>query len=86
MQGVKKPLTAILIVCEAVASGYTKSRLEISNNQLDDVRMVSIAFNNMLDNMQLASKELKNWSQQLEYKIQKKSEELGQAQNELINI
>jgi two-component system NtrC family sensor kinase len=48
--------------------------------------MVSVAFNNMLDNLQSATNELQNWSQQLEYKVQKKSEELGQAQNELINI
>jgi len=40
----------------------------------------------MLDNLQKANTELQNWSQQLEYKVQKKSEELGQAQNELINI
>ncbi len=48
--------------------------------------MMSMAFNEMLDNLQSANNELQNWSQQLEYKVQKKSEELGQAQNELINI
>ena len=48
--------------------------------------MVSLAFNEMLDNLQTATNELQNWSQQLEYKVQKKSEELGQAQNELINV
>jgi two-component system NtrC family sensor kinase len=50
------------------------------------MRMVSHAFNNMLDNIALASIELKNWSHQLEYKVQKKSEELLEAQNELIHI
>jgi len=40
----------------------------------------------MLDNLQAANNELQNWSQQLEYKVQKKSEELGAAQNELIHI
>ncbi len=30
--------------------------------------------------------ELENWSQQLEYKVQKKSEELGAAQNELMHV
>ncbi len=39
-----------------------------------------------LDNLQRATEELQNWSQQLEYKVQKKSEELGAAQNELIHI
>jgi len=50
------------------------------------MRMVSIAFNNMLDNLNTATIELQNWSHQLEYKVQKKSEELLEAQNELIHI
>jgi two-component system NtrC family sensor kinase len=48
--------------------------------------MVSVAFNDMLDNLEKANLELKNWSHQLEYKVQKKTEELEQAQNEMINI
>ena len=48
--------------------------------------MVSYAINDMLDNLQTATNELQNWSHQLEYKVQKKSEELGQVQNELMNI
>jgi two-component system NtrC family sensor kinase len=48
--------------------------------------MVSLAFNNMLDNLNAANKELENWSHQLEYKVQKKSEELAEIQNELIHI
>ncbi len=61
-------------------------RLEITPDLLDDMRMVSIAFNNMLDNLNLATKELENWSHQLEYKVQKKSEELSEIQNELIHV
>jgi two-component system NtrC family sensor kinase len=70
----------------AVAQGNKNTRIEIKSNQLDDMRMVSKAFNDMLDNLQSATEELQNWSQQLEYKVQKKSEELGAAQNELIHI
>ncbi len=40
----------------------------------------------MLDNINSAAVELQNWSHQLEYKVQKKSEELLEAQNELIHI
>ncbi len=69
-----------------MANGNKRTRLEIKPNQLDDMRMVSQAFNDMLDNLQSATEELQNWSQQLEYKVQKKSEELGAAQNELIHI
>jgi two-component system NtrC family sensor kinase len=83
---IKDPLNDIIKASEAVANGNKNTRLEMKPNQLDDMRMVSQAFNNMLDNLQSATEELQNWSQQLEYKVQKKSEELGAAQNELIHI
>jgi two-component system, NtrC family, sensor kinase len=83
---IKEPLNDLLRASIAVAGGNRNTRLEIKPNQLDDMRMVSEAFNDMLDNLQSATEELRNWSQQLEYKVQKKSEELGAAQNELIHI
>ena len=83
---IKKPLNDLVKASVAVANGNKNTRLEIKPNQLDDMRMVSQAFNDMLDNLQSATEELQNWSQQLEYKVQKKSEELGAAQNELIHI
>jgi two-component system, NtrC family, sensor kinase len=83
---IKKPLTSLIVASEAVTRGDKSTRLEIRSNQLSDMRMVSVAFNDMLDNIQKANLELQNWSHQLEYKVQKKTEELGQAQNEMINI
>jgi two-component system, NtrC family, sensor kinase len=83
---IKNPLNNIIKASLAVSNGNKNTRLEIKPNQLDDMRMVSQAFNDMLDNLQSATEELQNWSQQLEYKVQKKSEELGAAQNELIQI
>jgi two-component system NtrC family sensor kinase len=83
---IKNPLNDIIRASVAVSNGNKNTRLEIKPNQLDDMRMVSHAFNDMLDNLQSATEELQNWSQQLEYKVQKKSEELGAAQNELIHI
>ena len=83
---IKSPLNAIVKASESVANGDRKTRLELKPNQLSDMKMVSQAFNDMLDNIDVANKELENWSQQLEYKIQKKTEELGQVQSELINI
>jgi two-component system NtrC family sensor kinase len=68
---IKKPLKGIIIASEAVAGGDKNTRLDIKPNQLNDVRMVSLAFNKMLDNLQAATDELENWSQQLEYKVQK---------------
>jgi len=83
---IKNPLNALIKASDAVSKGDRDTRLEIIPNQLDDMRMVSSAFNHMLDSLQNANNELHNWSQQLEYKVRIKSEELGQAQNELINI
>lgn len=83
---IKYPLNSIIKASEAVSKGDNKIRLEINTDQLDDMRKVSLAFNNMLDNIESATRELQNWSQQLEYKVQKKSEELSDAQNELIHV
>jgi len=83
---IKNPLNELLKASIAVANGDRSSRVLIRPNQLDDMRIVSRAFNDMLDNLQMATTELENWSLQLEYKVQKKSEELGTAQNELIHI
>lgn len=83
---IKKPLNSLIKASEAVAQGDQSTRLEIKPHQLSDMRMVSTAFNEMLDNLHAANVELQNWSQQLEYKVQKKTEELGQAQSELVNI
>ena len=83
---IRKPLSEILSASEAVSKGDRSRRLEIKPYLLDDMKMVSLAFNNMLDNLDAANKELENWSHQLEYKVQKKSEELADIQNELIHI
>lgn len=83
---IRSPLKEIIRASEAVAIGDRHVRLETPPNQLHDLRMVSYAFNKMLDNLQSATAELENWSQQLEYKVQKKSEEISEIQNELIHI
>jgi two-component system NtrC family sensor kinase len=83
---IKNPLNELIKVSIAVANGDKSTRVAVKPNQLDDMRMVSKAFNEMLDNLQVATDELENWSQQLEYKVQKKSEELGAAQNELMHV
>ncbi len=83
---IKDPLNSIIKASEAVSKGDNTIRLDINPGLLDDLRMVSVAFNNMLDNIDAATNELQNWSQQLEYKVQRKSEELSEAQNELIHV
>ena len=83
---IRKPLSEIITASEAVSKGDRSRRLEISPYLLNDMRSVALAFNNMVDNLDTANRELENWSHQLEYKVQKKSEELAEIQNELIHI
>ena len=83
---IKNPLNSIILASEAVSKGDHSIRLSVKKGLLDDMRKVSQAFNNMLDNINAATKELQNWSQQLEYKVQKKTEELSEAQRELIHV
>lgn len=83
---IKKPLLGIIKASEAVSQGEVNTRIEIKHDLLDDMKMVSMAFNNMLDHIDSATRELENWSRQLEYKVQKKSEELSEAHNELMNV
>jgi two-component system NtrC family sensor kinase len=83
---IKDPLNAIISASEMVSKGDHSIRLDVQTNLLDDIKSLSMAFNKMLDNIESASKELQNWSQQLEYKVQRKTEELSQAQNELIHV
>lgn len=83
---IKMPLLGIIKASEAVSHGEVNARIDIKPDLLDDMKMVSMAFNNMLDHIDSATRELENWSRQLEYKVQKKSEELSEAHNELMNV
>lgn len=85
-KAVKQPLNSLVEVSKAVIDGDVNSRVATDYKQPEDMRLVSQAFNDMLDKLQAANEELKNWSQQLEYKVQKKSEELGAVQNEIIHV
>ncbi|TAL64563.1 MAG: HAMP domain-containing sensor histidine kinase, partial [Bacteroidetes bacterium] len=85
-KNIKTPLNEIIKASESVSKGDKSTRLEIKPNHVRDMKMVASAFNEMLDNLQSATDELQNWSQQLEYKVQKKSEELSEMQNELIHV
>jgi two-component system NtrC family sensor kinase len=85
-RNIKNPLNAIIRASEAVTKGDRSTRLEIQPDNVRDMKMVASAFNEMLDSLQSATNELQNWSQQLEYKVQKKSEEISEMQNELIHV
>jgi two-component system NtrC family sensor kinase len=83
---INRPLNEIIKASEAVSRGNRNTRMKLSPSLPQDVQLVSKTFNKMLDNLQSATDELKNWSQQLEDKVQKKSEELTEIQKEMIHV
>jgi two-component system NtrC family sensor kinase len=83
---INRPLEEIIQASEAVSRGDRSTRMNINSSQPQDVQLVSETFNKMLDNLQEANDELKNWSHQLEDKVQKKSEELTEIQKEMIHV
>ena len=85
-RNIRKPLAQVIDASKTIASGDNSIRIETKPNQLSELRTLSLAFNHMMDNLEQANMELQNWTKQMEYKVQKKSEELGEIQNELINI
>jgi len=85
-KNIKNPLSDIIDASKAIATGDYSVRINVKPGHLDDIKMVSRAFNQMMDKLESVNTELQNWSKQLEYKVLKKSQELGEIQNELINI
>jgi two-component system NtrC family sensor kinase len=83
---INKPLNEIISASDAVSRGDRSTRMNLNPKLPDDVLLVSKTFNRMLDNLQTATDELEQWSQQLEYKVQKKSEELTEIQKEMIHV
>jgi len=83
---INRPLDEIIKASEAVSRGDRSTRMNLHSSQPQDVQLVSETFNKMLDNLQTANDELQEWSQQLEHKVQKKSEELTEIQKELIHV
>jgi len=83
---INQPLARLIRASEEVAAGNMDTRLDTGDYALEDMNKVSSAFNHMLDQLNKANSELQVWSRQLEYKVQKKTEELKETQNELIHI
>lgn len=83
---INKPLNEIIRASREVAGGDRSTRLKLDSSKLKDVQLVSTTFNKMLDNLQAATEELQAWSEQLEDKVRKKSDELSDMQNELIHV
>ena len=83
---IQHPLNEVIKASVAVSKGDTRTRLNLESTKLKDIHALSGAFNTMLDNLQKAIEELQTWSNQLELKVQRKSEELSEMQHELVHM
>jgi two-component system, NtrC family, sensor kinase len=83
---IKEPLAKLTKASERVAAGDMALRLTVTENDLPDIYQVAYAFNKMLDELQTANRELKNWSRELEIRVKERTERLKGAQNELIHV
>jgi len=83
---INRPLNEIISASRAVSGGDRSTRMNVDPKLPQDVQLVSKTFNRMLDSLQIATDELEEWSQHLEDKVQKKSEELTEIQKEMIHV
>jgi two-component system NtrC family sensor kinase len=83
---IQKPLLQVIGASNEVAKGNLDIRIQVDSFDLKDIYLVGSAFNNMLEKIHDANKQLRNWSKNLEEKVRIKTEELKRTQSELIKI
>ncbi|MFC1550777.1 sensor histidine kinase [Candidatus Neomarinimicrobiota bacterium] len=83
---IQKPLLQIVNASNEVALGNLDIRIPVDTFDLNDIYLVGSAFNNMLEKIHDANKQLRSWSKNLEEKVRTKTEELKRTQSELIKI
>ena len=81
---VSKPLYYINKGIQEVGKGNLNYKIEI--NSKDELGNVARRFNDMSERLDSAYKEIKDWSENLNQKVQQKSEELKNIYNQVIQI
>lgn len=83
---IHKPLSRIVTASKEVRQGNMNLRLDVASSDLSDIREVEEAFNQMLASIAETSRELQQWSHDLESKVLEKTEDLERSQNEIYHI
>jgi len=81
---VSKPLSNLTRGIQEVGKGNLNYKIEI--NSKDELGNVARRFNDMSEKLDSAYKEIKDWSDNLNHKVQQKSEELKNIYNQVIQI
>jgi two-component system NtrC family sensor kinase len=80
------PLKRIVAASRAVTAGNLSVRVNVQPNDLIDIHQVGLALNTMLESINESSRELHQWSNELENKVRSKSEDIARTQNEIYQI
>ncbi len=83
---IHKPLKRIVDASRAVSTGNLSVRVNVQPNDLIDIHEVGLALNTMLESINESSRELHQWSNELENKVRTKSEDIARTQNEIYQI
>lgn len=81
---VSKPLYKLTQGIREVGKGNMNYKIEIDSK--DEIGNVARRFNDMSEKLDAAYKEIKDWSETLNHKVQQKSEELKNIYNQVIQI
>jgi two-component system NtrC family sensor kinase len=81
---VQRPVLRLFEGTRRVAAGDLETRIEVHGR--DELARLAGAFNQMAADLSGARREITEWSQKLEEKVAKKSEELGQAQRQVLHM
>ena len=81
---VRVPVGHLISGTRRIARGDLDTRIEVkTENQLGQL---ASAFNKMTDDLRLARQEITEWSQTLEERIREKTDELGRAQQQIVQM
>ena len=81
---VNRPIQKITKGIEEVGSGNLNYKIKVKSH--DELGQVARRFNDMSSKLDAAYKEIKDWSENLNQKVQEKSEELKNIYNQVIQI
>ena len=83
-QVIHRPVLRLQAGTRQIASGHLQTRIDVAGNH--ELAALALAFNDMAAELETARAELTDWSQRLEDKVVAKTQELQQAQSQVLQM
>ena len=81
---IDRPIRTLIMGTERLGAGELSYRIPLSRS--DELGVLAGSFNTMARNLEAAYRELKNWSQMLEKRVQEKTRELEAIHQEIVQV